>query len=180
MTHDHSDDEPALNSELIWSFNNVKTQLLDAYPNGKSLTDILTTVDGLYEWQIDFYPNGTDSKNNKLSVRLTLKNVKDGLSNDVDAECNYYLINKESNQNFVGRIPRRNFQSDASEEDSDFDNQILKDFNSDCLITFCITQFLVENQETNDVKTTNLVSSPNESLNFLDEDSKIESVKQLY
>jgi hypothetical protein len=39
----NTEDEPAINSEVIWTFNNVKSQLLDAYPNGKALTENLIT-----------------------------------------------------------------------------------------------------------------------------------------
>lgn len=84
-----------INSEIIWSFSKIKEELSDAYPNGKSLTEHLTTIDGLYTWKIEFYPNGKDAETkNKLYVSLTLINVKDGAETNVDAECNYYLICK--------------------------------------------------------------------------------------
>ena len=177
MTLDQ-DDEPLLNSEISWSFTNVHSQLLDAYPNGKALTDILTTVDGLYEWQIDFYPNGLNSKDNKINVVLTLKSVKDG--QEVDAECNYYFIDKSSNKNYVGKIARRNFKANNCEQDSDFDNSILKECDADCMITFNITQYQNEQENDQVTQTANLVSSANDDSNINDDDFKKESVKQLF
>jgi len=42
---------------------------------------------------------------------------------------------------YVGKISRRNFKPEICEEDSDFDNSLLKECESDCLITFNVSQF---------------------------------------
>lgn len=41
----------------------------------------------------------------------------------------------------MGKISRRNFKPEICEEDSDFDNSLLKECESDCLITFNVSQF---------------------------------------
>jgi hypothetical protein len=56
------DDDSSTNSEIIWSFDNVKKDLLDKYGPGKALSDILVTTSGQV-WSISFYPNGKDAKN---------------------------------------------------------------------------------------------------------------------
>jgi hypothetical protein len=48
---------------------------------------------------------------------------------------------KSLNKNYVGKISRRNFKPEICEEDSDFDNSLLKECESDCLITFNVSQF---------------------------------------
>ena len=93
-----NDEELRINSEIIWNFGNVDKELLSAYPNGTSLTESLITIDGLYTWEVEFFPNGKDLETlNKLYVSLKLMDIKEGLSSDVNAECNYYIINKVIN-----------------------------------------------------------------------------------
>lgn len=90
-----NDEDVQINSEIIWNFNNVDKELLAAFPNGKSLSESLKTIDDLYTWKIEFYPNGKNLESmNKLYVTLTLTDVKEGTSAEVNAECNYYIINK--------------------------------------------------------------------------------------
>ena len=158
-----------------------------------AMTESLTTVDG-YEWQIEFYPNGTDSSENKINVRLILKRSGGGPAESVDAECNYYFVDKTLHKNFAGKIARRNFKPDVGEEDADFENTILRECGSDCLITFCISQFFEIEQE---LQNSNFLSHSTEAENlddanvkdvhgehqsalFVEEDLKVESVKQLY
>ncbi len=90
-----NDEELQINSEIIWNFDDVNKELISVYPNGKSITESLVTIDGMYTWEIEFFPNGKDlESNDHLYVSLKLKDIKEGLSDDVDAECNYYIINK--------------------------------------------------------------------------------------
>jgi hypothetical protein len=149
------------------------------------MTESLTTVDG-YEWQIEFYPNGTDLTENKINVRLVLKHGG-GSVESVDAECNYYFVDKTLQKNFAGKIARRNFKPDVGEEDADFENTILRECSTDCLITFCISQFFEAEKE---IQNSNLLSHSKEAAEenvadsqkalFVEEDLKVESVKQLY
>jgi hypothetical protein len=90
------DEDLQINSEIIWTFTNVESELLNAYPNGTPLSENLTTIDDLYTWKVDFYPNGkNDDSMNKIYVGLTLIATKEGVSDqNVDAECIYYVINK--------------------------------------------------------------------------------------
>ncbi len=92
-----NEEELRINSEIIWNFDDVNKELISAYPNGKSITECLVTIDGLYTWEIEFFPNGKDMESlNHLYVSLKLKNIKEGVPDDVNAECNYYIINKVS------------------------------------------------------------------------------------
>jgi hypothetical protein len=87
---------------------------------------------------------------------------------------------KSLNKNYVGKISRRNFKPEICEEDSDFDNSLLKECESDCLITFNVSQFetaptplpppqVVDEQEQQEQqenlieKNTNLLSNSNET-----------------
>ena len=82
------DEDLQINSEIIWTFTNVESELLNAYPNGTPLSENLTTIDDLYTWKVDFYPNGkNDDSMNKIYVGLTLIATKEGVSDqNVDAE----------------------------------------------------------------------------------------------
>ncbi len=55
-----NEEELRINSEIIWNFDDVNKELISAYPNGKSITECLVTIDGLYTWEIEFFPNGKD------------------------------------------------------------------------------------------------------------------------
>jgi hypothetical protein len=152
----HENDELLINSEIIWTFENVDKELLGAYPNGKSLTENIITIDGLYTWKIDFYPNGKDSETvDKIYVSLTLAEAKsEATVTDVDAECNYYIINKGLNRNYAGKIERRKFTTYLTEYDASFENSLLRECENSCLITFAITQF-PKVQEVNEVNEEN-------------------------
>lgn len=166
------------------------------------MTESLLTVDG-YEWQIEFYPNGTDSSENKINVRLILKHGGVVSDEKVDAECNYYFVDKTLHKNYAGKIARRHFKPDVVEEDADFDNTILRECSADCLITFCISQFMAAAAVAaeaaaaeQEIQNSNLLSQSNPT-NVVEqtessggdvlsedktfpEDLKVESVKQLY
>ena len=142
MLHDQHEEDLLINSEIIWTFENVDKELLKMYPNGKSLAEDVITIDGLYTWKVEFYPNGKDkSSEDKLYISITLVNVKTGVESDVDAECNYYLINKDKKRNYAGRIERRKFTTYLTEHDSSFENTLLKECTNNCMISLGITQF---------------------------------------
>lgn len=89
------DEDLQINSEIIWTFTNVENELMTAYPNGQALSENLITIDNLYTWKVDFYPNGKNEDSmNQVYIGLTLVNVKEGVDPTVNAECNYYMINK--------------------------------------------------------------------------------------
>ncbi len=169
-----NEEELLINSELIWTFDDVNKELIQAYPNGKSLSENLITIDGLYTWKVDVYPNGKDTNSkDKLYVSITLVNVKTGIESNVDAECNYYIINKGQNKNYTGRIERRKFTTYLTEDDASFETSLLQECNADCMISLTITQFpnipvdLIEEQDTHvrslsDVSSATPVYSNNE------------------
>ena len=64
----------------------------------------------------------------------------------VDAQCHWSLSNKGKNQNFVGGIKRKTYRLNQSEIDSEFDNSVLKDCTSDCIITIGVMQFFEEDE----------------------------------
>jgi len=59
------------------------------------------------------------------------------------------LSNKGSNQNFVGGIGRKAYKVNQSGIDSDFDNGLLKDCTSDCVITIGVIQFIEDEDDKN-------------------------------
>lgn len=66
------DDDSSTNSEIIWTFNNVKQDLVDRYHTGKALSDILVTTTGQV-WSISFYPNGKEKNSNgKMDLFIQL------------------------------------------------------------------------------------------------------------
>ena len=76
---------------------------------------------------------------------LTLTNVKSGESASViDAECNYYIIDKEANRNYAGKIERRSFAKHEPEGDASFDSQVFNEFSQStaCLLVISISQYL--------------------------------------
>jgi hypothetical protein len=142
--YSEDDEDLAINSELIWQFNDVDKELLRAYPNGRALTERVISIGGLYTWRVDFYPNGRDHRTyGNIVVAVSLENTRAYDRKPVEAECNFNLFNKMKRQNYVGKLDRCRFEVGQTHEDSSFESCILKE----CYpfyplqITISITQF---------------------------------------
>ena len=92
MSNNYDDDEDeAIKTEILWSFRNIKDELLDPYPNGRCITENLNTIGGENTWKIEFYPNGKDLATlNKVTIVITLTKSNDkSLLSQTEAECNF-------------------------------------------------------------------------------------------
>jgi hypothetical protein len=127
MSNNYDDEDEALTTEVLWSFRNIKQELLDPYPNGRCITENLNTIGGENTWKIEFYPNGKDSTTlNKITVVITLTKSNDkSLLLQTEAECNFRFQNLDKRINYVGKIDRQNFKSFVSAQDSSFDSSLL-------------------------------------------------------
>jgi hypothetical protein len=126
--YSEDDEDLSINSELIWQFNDVDKELLKAYPNGKSLTERVISIGGLYTWRVDFYPNGRDHRTyGNIVVSVSLENSRAYDKKPIEAECNFNLFNKMKRQNYVGKIERQRFELNQAHEDANFESSILKE-----------------------------------------------------
>lgn len=127
--YSEDDEDVAINSELIWTFNDVDKDLLKAYPNGKALSERLVSIGGLYTWRVEFYPNGRDHRTyGNIVVAVSLEGMKGYDRKPVEAECTFSLVNKMKRQNYSGKIERRRYELNGpSFDDSSFENSILKE-----------------------------------------------------
>ena len=150
MSNNYEDDEDeGLKTEVMWSFRSIKSEVLDAYPNGKCLSEQLNTIGAENTWKVDFYPNGKDSLTlNKVTVVLTLTKSNDkSLLAQTEAECNYRFQNLDKRVNYVGKIDRQKFKSFVSAQDSSFDstlfssNEFANPEDKNFLISISILQF---------------------------------------
>lgn len=138
------DNDDLMSSEVIWTFSDVEQELLRAYPNGKALSERVVTIDGIFTWRIDFYPNGKDLKSfGVIIVAVTLEKVNGRNVKPVDADCTFSYKNKKRRKHFFGKIPLRRFEIEQTEEDSSFDNSILKECESNhpMHVTITINQY---------------------------------------
>ncbi len=69
------------------------------------------------------------------------------------------------NQNFVGGIKRQSYRVNQSAIDTDFDNGLLKDCNSDCIITIGVIQFVEDEDDKNFKKENASVISASRKIN---------------
>lgn len=126
--YSEDDEDVSINTEVIWMFNDVDKELLKAYPNGKSLSERLVSIGGLYTWRVDLYPNGKDNRTyGNIVIAVTLEDVKGYDKKLTDAECSFSFLNKMKKQNYVGKINRKSFDLNVSNQDSSFENIILKE-----------------------------------------------------
>lgn len=139
------DENEVINTELIWSFDNVQTQLVQKYPLGKAYSETLACPDKAYEWQVDFYPNGRDNiTKNKICLVVKLLS---GELNTVDAECQYSMQMRGDRgpKNFVGEIKRQEYERGETEaEHCEFDTSMLDIQMADtpsCKVNITIKQF---------------------------------------
>lgn len=96
------DNEDLISSEVIWTFEDVDRELLRAYPNGKALSEEISTIDGMYTWRIDFYPNGKDLKTfGNLILSVSLISSKAANKAPIDAECCFSFKNKKRRKHFL-------------------------------------------------------------------------------
>lgn len=128
------DEDQSINSEIIWTFNDVDKELLKAYPNGKAMVEDIVTIDGAYTWRVEFYPNGKDLKTFGFVVlSVQLINAPDDDDDDaaterqVEAECNFSFKNRKRRKHYVGKINMKSYELNHMEEDASFENVILKD-----------------------------------------------------
>ena len=127
MSNNYDDDEDeAIKTEILWSFRNIKDELLDPYPNGRCITENLNTIGGENTWKIEFYPNGKDLATlNKVTIVITLTKSNDkSLLSQTEAECNFRFQNIDKRINYVGKIDRQTFKSFVSAQDSSFDSSL--------------------------------------------------------
>ena len=123
------DNEDLISSEVIWTFDDVERELLKQYPNGKALSEEVMTINGMFTWRIDLYPNGRDLKTfGKLVLSVTLIKAKKYSFLPVDAECSFSYKNKKRRKHFFGKIPLQKFTLNQTEEDTSLDYSILKEF----------------------------------------------------
>jgi hypothetical protein len=144
-----SDEDLSINSEIIWTFNDVDKELLKAYPNGQALTEELVTIDGEHTWRVEFYPNGKDLKTyGYIILCVQLVNAKganddDVVSKHVDAECNFSFKNRKRRKHYVGKMNLKKFHLNQLEEDASFESGILKEcaYGYPMVISIGITQY---------------------------------------
>lgn len=138
----YKEEDIEVSSDLILSFKDAQSELLDLYPTGKAFSEKLITCDGLYEWQVDLYPNGINLKrSNRITVCISLKNIKNNQIKSVDAEFSFQIINLDKQRNYLTKIGRRSFVINSLEQDSTFSNSILKETDSNLIISMQIVQF---------------------------------------
>jgi hypothetical protein len=181
---DNDDEDDGLNSEVVWTFNNFKKEVLDAYPNGRCISEQLITIGGESTWKIDFYPNGKDGLTfKKIVVVITLIKSNDkSLLEKTEAECNFRIQNIDKRINYVGTINRQLFKSYVSAQDSSFDSKILYDDftnqnDTNFLIGIGISQFKVKIADNEDIKFNRNVRS---QVSSLEEEFQKVNVKPLY
>ena len=144
-----SDDQ--VTSELILTFGNVKRDLIDSYPPGSKLADVLETINGQL-WKIEFYPNGKEASVGNMSVIVTFLGEKAGLARTnkqhVDALC-YYSLNEQ----FATQLPCTTFAQNKAEEDSTINSHLLNAFDRDLTILFGIVESAGETNESDNNST---------------------------
>ena len=173
---DVNDDEAVLSSDLVFSFKNTKSELLDKYPNGKSLNDDLRAVDGS-KWEISLFPNGSNMKTeNRLTLGLTLvqTNNEEDKATTCEAECIYQVINLSKQKTYSTNISRRLFKLNSTEYDSTFSSSILNEIGANFIILIEIIHLKskISELDTDDSSKTLVLSSnkqKNSSIRFLSE-----------
>ena len=183
MSNYEDDEDDVINTEVVWGFRNIKTEVLNAYPNGKCISEQVVTIGGENTWKIEFYPNGKDASTiDKITVVITLIKSNDkSLLAQTDAECNYRIQNLDKRINYVGKINRQTFKSYVSAQDASFDtslfhHQFLNPEDKNFLIGIRIMQF--KNQPNNEEITfsKNLKSQ----ISNLDDDFQKVSIRPLH
>ena len=149
------EDDVSISSDVVLKFTDVNEQLLNKYPPGKFLSEKIQSINGL-KWEVRLYPNGK-SINDNMDIEFILLNAN--REEIVDAECHWSLTNKGKNQNYVGGIKRKSYRLNQSAIDSEFDNGILKDCISECVITIGVMQFMDDDEEQFKKDATSIISA---------------------
>ena len=147
----HDEEDLKVHSELIWTFNNIHKELLDLFPNGQFLSEVLKTING-QSWKIDFYPNGKESTSSKIDISIKLLEDKEKQRDQVKAQCYYSFQNKENNSNYVGDFKSKEFNLNQIEEDSQFENSLLQESNDSFIFTFGIVEEDHQNEQIQQVE----------------------------
>ncbi len=125
------DQEFESSSDLVISFSNIRTELLDLYQNGKSYSESLHTLSG-HEWKIEIFPNGDKFETeNKITICVTLIKLAESVQL-VDAEFIYKISNEQ--KTWTKRSNRLIVEVSKTFKDSTFETNILNDKN----ITFSL------------------------------------------
>ena len=133
--------EIMVSSELIWSFDNTRKDLLRAYPNGQCLNDILQTSNGQL-WNISLYPNGAyPYLSNSIQIFVTLIGSKEANLQSVRAECRCLIENRETKLKLASRFKTDLFLMNKTEEDGRFSSKFLEECNDGCTIAISIRQY---------------------------------------
>jgi hypothetical protein len=120
------DQEFESSSDLVISFNNIRTELLNLYQNGKSYSESLLTLSG-HEWKIDIFPNGDKFETeNKITICVTLIKLAESVQ-IVDAEFIYKISNEQ--KTWTKRSNRLIVEVNKTFKDSTFETNILNDNN---------------------------------------------------
>ena len=128
------DQEFESSSDLVISFSNIRTELLDLYQNGKSYSESLHTLSG-HEWKIEIFPNGDKFETeNKITICVTLIKLAESVQL-VDAEFIYKISNEQ--KTWTKRSNRLIVEVSKTFKDSTFETNILNDKN----ITFSLQIF---------------------------------------
>jgi hypothetical protein len=143
----HQDNENDIQSELIWTFDDINKELVNKYAVGKAHSEKIKTINNEYEWQIDLYPNGRDkSTQNRVFVSLRLLGVNKS-DKEIEADCEYKIIFKDSRprpRNYIGQINKTKFNLTNSNEanNSEFETSVLTaDASGQSQFIFTIHQF---------------------------------------
>lgn len=124
-----------VNSEVIWTFLNVKKELIDSYPTGTSYTEILKTING-QSWKIDFYPNGKDEEScGCVDLLITFLIDKEKNRKKINANC-YFMLEGIGNKRlkYAGYFQNKSYESNQAEIDSSIQNTLLEELQAGGII----------------------------------------------
>ncbi len=138
-----------VNSEVIWTFLNVKKELIDSYPTGTSYTEILKTING-QSWKIDFYPNGKDEESNGcVDLLITFLIDKEKNRKKINANCYFMLEGIGSKRlKYAGYFQNKSYESNQAEIDSSIQNTLLEELqNGGIIVAVGITELKDDTEE---------------------------------
>jgi hypothetical protein len=140
--------EELINSELIWSFSNVKRQLLDPYPHGRPHTEILRTING-QSWQVDFYPNGKDDRK-CVDLLITFLIDTEQQRQTINASCYFMLEGLGPKKlKYAGYLNNQRYEINKCQVDSSIRRDLLDELtDSGLVIAVGINELKDDREET--------------------------------
>ncbi len=146
-----------VNSEVIWTFLNVKKELIDSCPTGTSYSDILKTING-QSWKIDFYPNGKDKESSGcVDLLITFLIDKEKNRKKINANC-YFMLEGIGNKRlkYAGYFQNKSYESNLAQIDSSIQNTLLEELqDGGIIIAIGITELLDDTPEKNFITDSN-------------------------